>query len=138
MGRALLGGAVIGASALALLAANGRIAGVSGIVDGLLARPRVERAWRAAFVAGLVVGGAIVRAVFDDPFRGLGTTPPALLAPAGLLVGFGASLGSGCTSGHGVCGVSRGSPRSIVATVVFMLAGAATVYLARHVLGGAR
>ncbi|MCC6766531.1 MAG: YeeE/YedE family protein [Deltaproteobacteria bacterium] len=136
--RALLGGAAIGASAIAFLAAAGRIAGVSGIVGGLLARPSAESVWRAAFVAGLLVGGAIVRGIFADPFRGLAATPFAVLVPAGLLVGFGASLGSGCTSGHGVCGVSRASPRSIVATITFMLAAAATVYLARHAFGGFR
>lgn len=137
-GRALFGGAVIGASAIALLAANGRIAGVSGIVGGLLARPNADSAWRAAFVAGLVVGGTVVRALVADAFHGLAATPATTLVAAGLLVGFGTSLGSGCTSGHGVCGVSRLSPRSIVATAAFMAAGFLTVYLVRHALGGAR
>ena len=107
---ALIGGAVIGAAAAALLVLNGRIAGVSGILGGLLRPARGDVAWRAAFVAGLVA--------------------------AGLLVGFGTRYGSGCTSGHGVCGISRLSPRSIVATLVFMAAGFATVYVARHLLMG--
>ncbi len=137
-GRALLGGAVIGASAIALLAANGRIAGVSGIVGGLLGRPNAESGWRVAFVAGLVGGGVLVRALVADAFQGLATTPAVVLVVAGLLVGFGASLGSGCTSGHGVCGVSRLSPRSLVATLTFMAAGVATASLVRHLLGGVR
>lgn len=134
--RALLGGVLIGSSALVLLALNGRIAGVSGIVGGLLARPSAETPWRVGFVAGLLGGGLVVRVLFDDPYRGLDATPLVVLALAGLLVGYGASLGNGCTSGHGVCGVSRLSPRSIVATATFMATGALTVYLVRHVLGG--
>lgn len=136
MGSSLLGGGLIGLAAIVLLAANGRIAGVSGIVGGLIAPARGDVGWRLCFVAGLVFGGVVVRALFAEPFRGLDATPLAPLAVAGLLVGFGASLGSGCTSGHGVCGVSRLSPRSIVATMTFMAAGALTVLVVRHVLGG--
>lgn len=132
----LLGGGLIGLAAIALLAANGRIAGVSGIVGGLLVPVRGDVAWRVCFVAGLLAGGVLVRALFVDPFRGLDATPVAGLVVAGLLVGFGASLGSGCTSGHGVCGISRLSPRSIVATLTFMAAGALTVFVVRHLLGG--
>ncbi len=131
----LLAGALIGASAIALLALDGRIAGVSGILAGIVRSRPADTAWRVWFVAGLIVGGMLVRALFADPFRGLEATPTAVLALAGGLVGFGASLGSGCTSGHGVCGVSRLSPRSIVATVTFMTAGGVTVFVVRHVLG---
>lgn len=136
MASSLLGGALIGLAAIALLAANGRIAGVSGIVGGLVTPARGDVAWRVCFVAGLVAGGICVRVLFVDPFRGLDATPIAGLALAGFLVGFGASLGSGCTSGHGVCGVSRLSPRSIVATITFMATGALTVFVVRHLLGG--
>jgi uncharacterized membrane protein YedE/YeeE len=133
--RALLGGVVIGLSALGLLAFNGRIAGVSGILGGVLFPRRADTGWRVSFLAGLVGGGYLVAALVADPFRGLQTTPYVTLGLAGLLVGFGASLGSGCTSGHGVCGVGRLSPRSIVATSTFMAAGGLAVYVARHVLG---
>jgi uncharacterized membrane protein YedE/YeeE len=133
--RALLGGAVIGAAATALLVLNGRIAGVSGIVGGLLPPRRGDASWRALFVSGLIAGGAVLHVAGDNPFRGLGATPWWALASGGLLVGVGASLANGCTSGHGVCGVSRFSPRSIVATMTFMLAGGATVFLLRHLAG---
>lgn len=132
---ALLGGGLIGIAAWALLVLDGRIAGVSGIVGGLLPPRRADAAWRALFVAGLVAGGLSLGLLAPDPFHGLTGTPYVVLVPAGFLVGFGASLGNGCTSGHGVCGVSRLSPRSMVATATFMLAGAATVFVVRHVLG---
>ncbi|HEY2387460.1 MAG TPA: YeeE/YedE family protein [Candidatus Binatia bacterium] len=133
--HAIAGGGLVGLASAALLVVTGRIAGVSGIVGGLL-RPRHDDiAWRVLFVIGLVGGGAIVRLAAVDPFRGLATTPSAVLCLGGTLVGFGTSLGSGCTSGHGVCGVSRLSPRSIVATLLFMLAGGATVFAVRHLLG---
>jgi hypothetical protein len=134
--QATLGGLLIGGSAVALLALNGRIAGVSGILGGILAPQRGDLAWRACFVAGLIVGGVCVATLFADPFSGIRATPYGGIAVAGLLVGFGASLGNGCTSGHGVCGIGRLSGRSIVATITFMMAGAATVFVVRHVLGG--
>jgi uncharacterized membrane protein YedE/YeeE len=130
--HALLGGVLIGIAAAALLVLNGRIAGISGIVGGLLPPRTADTEWRALFVAGLVAGGLWLRVLAPDPFHGLATTPYALLVPAGLLVGFGATLGNGCTSGHGVCGVSRLSPRSILATLTFMFTGALTVFLVRH------
>ena len=132
---ALFGGVLIGVAASALLVLDGRIAGVSGIVGGLLPPRRPDAAWRALFVAGLAIGGLSLRLLIADPFYGLAQTPNIVLVPAGLLVGFGASLGNGCTSGHGVCGVSRLSPRSIMATMTFMLAGGMTVFVVRHLVG---
>jgi uncharacterized membrane protein YedE/YeeE len=133
--QALLGGVLIGLAASALLAIDGRIAGVSGIVGGLLPPRGPEVAWRALFVIGLVIGGVSLRLFIGDPFHGLAETPDAVLIPAGLLIGFGARLGNGCTSGHGVCGVSRLSPRSVVATMTFMLVGGVTVFVVRHLMG---
>lgn len=135
---ALLGGLLIGTSALLLLGLNGRIAGISNIAGQLLTLPRRvggERLWRLLFLLG-VVGGALLYAAFSS------VTPPArphfpawLLALAGLLVGFGSSLGGGCTSGHGVCGLARLSLRSLVATATFLLSGIVTTYLVRHLWG---
>jgi uncharacterized membrane protein YedE/YeeE len=133
--EASIGGILIGIAASALLVLDGRIAGVSGIVGGLIPPRRADTAWRGLFVAGLVAGGLCLRLLIGDPFHSLAETPNIALILGGLLVGFGASLGNGCTSGHGVCGVSRLSPRSIVATMTFMLAGAATVFAIRHVAG---
>ncbi|ACL57296.1 YeeE/YedE family protein [Methylobacterium nodulans] len=132
---ALLGGLMIGASAALLLVLNGRIAGISGILGGLLPSEPGETGWRIAFLAGLVLAPLV--------YAGLGgTLPPvtvaasyALLALAGLLVGFGARLGAGCTSGHGVCGIGRGSPRSLVATGVFVAVAVLTVFVTRHLIG---
>ena len=129
-----LGGALIGAAAILLLIANGRVAGVSGIVGGLLARVHGDMSWRVAFVAGLWLGALIYWAARDELFPfDLDATLPVTVA-AGLLVGFGTSLGSGCTSGHGICGIARFSKRSTVATMVFMAAGIGTVFVVRHVL----
>jgi len=131
---ALAGGVLIGAASALLLLTHGRVAGISGIVGGLLAPARGELGWRAAFVAGLVGGGLLLRLLspgaIGAPVAGAG----AAIA-AGLLVGFGSRLGNGCTSGHGVCGLSRGSIRSLAATLTFMATAAATVFVARHVLG---
>ena len=134
IGESLAGGLLIGTSAVALLALDGRIAGVSGILGGIVAPKRGDLAWRVWFIAGLLTGGLCVRALFAEPFRGVQSTPAAEMAFAGLLVGFGASLGGGCTSGHGVCGIGRRSPRSIAATMTFMAAGALTVFVVRHVM----
>ncbi|XXX80180.1 YeeE/YedE thiosulfate transporter family protein [Sorangium sp. So ce134] len=135
----LVGGALIGLSASLLLLFNGKVAGISGIFGGLLFRERGDAAWRAAFVAGLLLGGLALAAAHPGAF------PPAgggrslgLVVAAGLLVGLGARLGDGCTSGHGVCGLSRLSARSLVATMTFMATAAITVYLTHHVLGAAR
>ena len=131
---ALLGGALIGLSALVLMAANGRIAGISGIAGGIVGAPPGERGWRIAFLAGLIPA-PLVLALFSgrSPDVEIAAGPWTLIA-AGLLVGLGTQLGSGCTSGHGVCGVSRLSARSIAATAIFMLAGGLVVFAARHVL----
>jgi uncharacterized membrane protein YedE/YeeE len=131
----LLGGLFIGLAATLLILFNGRVAGISGIVGGLLRAPSSDRAWRIAFVAGLVLAPVVYTALGHAPEIDIDATYPVLVA-AGLLVGIGTRYGSGCTSGHGVCGISRMSPRSIVATVVFMGIGIATVYVVRHVLAG--
>ena len=128
---ALIGGAIIGAAAALFVMLNGRIAGVSGILGGL-ARPQAgDVSWRIAFVAGLVAAPLALLAAL--PEIRVDASFPALVA-AGLLVGIGTRYGGGCTSGHGVCGISRASPRSIAATVAFMAAGFATVYVARHLI----
>jgi uncharacterized membrane protein YedE/YeeE len=129
-----LGGVLIGIAAAMLVLLNGRIAGISGIVGGLLAPRRGEIAWRLAFVGGMLLAPALMLLFFNkNPIPridvGFGT-----LAVAGLLVGIGTSYGSGCTSGHGVCGLSRLSPRSLAATASFMLMGFATVFVVRHLL----
>jgi uncharacterized membrane protein YedE/YeeE len=136
-GLGLLGGSLIGLAAAGLLLATGRIAGISGILGGGVPGARGDRAWRLAFLLGLPLGAAFVTRATSDAHGFAITSNPALLVAAGLLVGVGTQLGGGCTSGHGVCGLARGSRRSIVATIVFMLSGAATVFVARHVLGGA-
>jgi len=131
----LLGGALIGLAAVLLLIANGRIAGVSGIVGGLLALKPGDTTWRVTFVLGLWLGALVYAGIRGELFEfDLQATLPVTIA-AGLLVGFGAQLGSGCTSGHGVCGIARFSKRSTVATLVFMAAGIATVFVTRHVIG---
>ena len=127
----LAGGILIGVAAAMLVLLNGRIAGISSIVGGLLAPRRGDVAWRVAFVAGLLAAPLAMALYAQTPRidAGVGT-----LVAAGLLVGLGTSYGSGCTSGHGVCGLSRLSLRSLVATLAFMAAGMATVLLARHLL----
>ncbi len=130
--HAAAGGAVIGLAVAVLLLFNGRIAGISGIVGGLLRMPKGDIGWRIAFIAGLVLSVAIWKLFWILPEIKIEASY-GMLALAGLLVGYGTRLGSGCTSGHGVCGLSRRSPRSIAATVVFMTMGFATVYWMRHV-----
>ena len=132
---ALTGGVLIGLSTSLLLLFNGRIAGISGIVGGLLQRHKAgDFAWRATFVLGLILAPTLYRAFAELPESRI-DSGWATLVVAGLLVGFGSRLGSGCTSGHGVCGISRRSPRSIVATLTFMGTGFITVYAVRHLLG---
>lgn len=131
----LVGGLLIGAAASVLLWLNGRIAGISGIVDGALARPGKEATWRWLFLLGMLGGAAIefwmipARRAFET-----GLSWPMFLL-AGVLVGIGTRLGGGCTSGHGVCGLGRLSARSLVATVTFLITGVLTVFIVRHVFG---
>ena len=133
---AAIGGVLIGISAVLLMALTGRIAGISGIVGGLLPpAPASDRSWRLAFVLGLVAAPAILLAVTGDAMLGPPTVGVPMLIIAGLLVGIGTTLGSGCTSGHGICGISRLSLRSIVAVLTFILAAMITVFITRHVLG---
>lgn len=129
---ALAGGLLIGLAAALLILLEGRIAGISGIVGGLLQPLRKgDVAWRAAFALGLVAAPLLYQALAELPQSRIDTGWATLIV-AGALVGFGSRLGSGCTSGHGVCGLSRRSPRSLVATIVFMTAGFATVFVGRH------
>jgi uncharacterized membrane protein YedE/YeeE len=130
----LAGGVLIGLSAALLILGSGRVAGISGIVGGLLKPGGPDTTWRLAFLGGLLVAPLMWRL-----FAALPEAQPVagggMLVVAGLLVGIGTRYGSGCTSGHGVCGLSRLSPRSLVATLAFMGAGFATVYVVRHLLG---
>ena len=131
---ALAGGGLIGISVALLILLNGRIAGITGIIGGLFKPVKDDTLWRVAFTLGLILApmvwllfGKLSEITIDAGYQ--------LLIVAGLIVGFGTRLGSGCTSGHGVCGISRLSPRSIIATVAFMGTGFLTVYIVRHLLG---
>ena len=146
----LAGGILIGLSATWLMATLGRIAGISGIIGNLITvRPRGDSAWRLTFLLGLISGplllmllggglGNVAGTGIDATGRVIGAPAGgvALMLVAGLLVGVGTGLGSGCTSGHGVCGLSRLSPRSMVATLTFLVAAIITVYVVRHLIGG--
>jgi uncharacterized protein len=133
---ALIGGALIGSAAVLMMLTLGRIAGVSGIAGGLVHARSGDGAWRVAFLVGLPLGAGLY-GLFAEGALALryDATLPVLII-GGLLVGFGTRLGSGCTSGHGVCGIARLSQRSIVATIVFMVTAVVTVYIMRHVVGG--
>ncbi|MET3496615.1 YeeE/YedE family protein [Variovorax boronicumulans] len=131
---ALAGGVLIGLAAAMFALLNGRIAGISGVLGGLLRPLRGDVAWRVAFVLGLVGAPAVYGIVAVVPLPRIDAGYGALVL-AGLLVGLGTRYGSGCTSGHGVCGLSRLSPRSLAATIAFMGAGFATVFVARHLFG---
>jgi len=133
---AAIGGVLIGLSAVLLMLSTGRIAGIAGIFGGLLNLRSEDKGWRIAFIAGLILAPVIAGLV------GYGMAAPELpaswgvIVAAGLLVGFGTRLGGGCTSGHGICGIGRLSPRSIAATIIFMVTAVITVAVTRHVLGG--
>ena len=130
----LIGGLLIGLSTVLLILFNGRIAGISGIVGGVLTRKASEVGWRAVFVVGLLIGAFVYMLATGValPVNIQASLPVTVIA--GLLVGFGARLGSGCTSGHGICGIARFSKRSIVATLVFFITAIITVFLTLHVL----
>lgn len=144
--QGLVGGVLIGLSAVWLMGSLGRIAGISGIIGGLITqRPKGDSAWRLAFLAGLVSGPLVVMAV-GGGLGNVANVPSAVIGEpaggvplmllAGLLVGLGTGLGSGCTSGHGVCGLARLAPRSMAATAMFLVAAIVTVYVVHHLLGG--
>ncbi|MCI2807697.1 YeeE/YedE family protein [Eoetvoesiella caeni] len=130
----LVGGLMIGLAAAMFLFFNGRIAGISGIVGGLFRPASGNIAWRLAFIAGMLAAPIIYALARPLPDVRIDADLPTLIV-AGLLVGIGTRYGSGCTSGHGVCGLSRRSPRSLAATLAFMSAGFVTVYIVRHVFG---
>ncbi len=132
---ALGGGLLIGLSAVLLLWLNGRIAGISGILNGALARQPGDSAWRVTFLVGLLLGGGLFWWLTPHAFEPRQGFPISLLLGAGFLVGFGTRLGSGCTSGHGVCGLGRRSMRSVLATVTFVGCGMLTVFVTRHLWG---
>jgi uncharacterized membrane protein YedE/YeeE len=137
---ALLGGVLIGMAASLLLLTHGKIAGISGMLGGLLTPGASDRVFRLWFLAGLLAAGPALAVALPSAFAPSPPTPLWLVALAGLLVGYGTRLGNGCTSGHGVCGISRFSVRSLAATLTFLAAGVATTFVARHVLrlsGGA-
>ncbi len=129
----LIGGLILGFSTLIFILVNGRIAGISGILGGLLTPTKNDTWWRIAFIAGLMMAPWIYRLFASLPEIQITTNYPILVL-AGLLVGFGTRLGSGCTSGHGICGLSRLSPRSLAATGAFMAAGFITVFIVRHLI----
>lgn len=129
--HALIGGALIGLAATLMLWWNGRVTGISGIVNGTLTYVRGDWGWRLAFILGLVLGGAAIKTLLPEGFANTSGRNLLEIAAAGLLVGYGTVMGSGCTSGHGVCGISRLSPRSLLATTTFIGAGVTMVALLR-------
>ncbi|MCA9299569.1 MAG: YeeE/YedE family protein [Alphaproteobacteria bacterium] len=134
---AIAGGALIGLAASMMLFFNGKIAGISGVYSGLLRPKAGDLGWRTAFVAGLLLAGGVAYAFAPGAIAVSATRSTALTAVAGLVVGFGVRLGNGCTSGHGVCGLTRFSRRSLVATLTFMATGMATATVVQLLTGGA-
>lgn len=132
----LVGGSLIGLAVTLMLVFNGRVTGISGIIASAIAKPSQEGAWRLMFLAGLVAGGFVVQVFRPELFINTSERSSIAVLFAGLLVGYGTVLGSGCTSGHGVCGMSRLSVRSILATLTFMLLGFLTVQAVVHFAGG--
>lgn len=135
---ALVGGSLIGLSASLVLFTHGRIAGISGMCSDVLKRGTTDRPFRLAFLGGLTAGGVLMRLAAPSVFASSWSASLPVVLVAGVIVGLGTQLGNGCTSGHGVCGVARLSPRSIVATVTFLLTAIATVFVLRHLFGGSR
>lgn len=132
---ALIGGGLVGLAAVMMMGLKGRIAGVSGILSGAFSDSD-DRLWRILFILGIAIGGAIPALLSDSFIPPAPDTSTLLVIIGGLAVGVGTGLGSGCTSGHGICGISRLSPRSMVATGTFMAAGFICVFLLKHVFGG--
>ena len=132
----LLGGGLIGIAVTQMLLFNGRVTGISGIIASSLAKPASDGLWRWMFVAGLIVGGFLIQTIRPDFFTNSSDRSSIAILMAGLLVGYGTVMGSGCTSGHGVCGMSRLSMRSVIATLTFMLFGFLTVQVVRYFMGG--
>ena len=130
----LTGGILLGLSAIWLLLTLGRVAGISGIAWGSIAGP--DRGWRWLFLMGLLLGGLLTHTVIGQPLPDESTAPTWLIAISGLLVGIGTRMGGGCTSGHGVCGLGRRSPRSVTATLTFMTLGIVTVFVMQNLIGG--
>ena len=135
-GTAVIGGLLIGAAATLMLLLKGRIAGISGIIGGLLHPSHGDSSWRAMFLLGMMAAPLGSLLWFGKLPEATVTASSRMLIIAGLLVGFGTRLGSGCTSGHGVCGLARRSQRSLVSTLTFIATGAIAVYASRHLLGG--
>lgn len=131
----ILGGALIGLSVTIMLLFNGRVTGISGILGGLLTKKTSDKGWRFLFLAGLLFGGLILKYIYPEAFTFISGASKFDFMIAGFLVGFGTLLGNGCTSGHGVCGISRLSPRSIIATVTFIASGMVSVLLFKALRG---
>jgi uncharacterized membrane protein YedE/YeeE len=134
--NALLGGLIIGIAATIMLLFNGRVTGISGIINGALYLPKGDTVWRLCFIGGLLVGGIISNHIAPEAFTFEVDRSFFQIIAAGFIVGFGTIMGSGCTSGHGVCGISRLSMRSIIATLSFIISGVITVYIFNHLIGG--
>lgn len=130
----LAGGVLIGIAVAILILFNGKILGICGIIGGLMPPRSGDMSWRLWFLLGVLIAPLLLKTLISLPAPRIDSSYVVLVA-AGLLVGFGTRLGSGCTSGHGICGISRLSPRSLVATPLFMLAGFATVFVVRHLIG---
>jgi uncharacterized protein len=134
--NAALGGALIGLAVTIMLLFNGRVTGISGIIAASLSKPSKDGFWRLMFIVGMILGGALMYSLRPEYFVNLSGRSLGFVAIAGLLVGYGTVMGSGCTSGHGVCGISRFSMRSVLATITFMFFGFLAVQVVHYLLGG--
>jgi uncharacterized membrane protein YedE/YeeE len=134
--NAALGGALIGLAVTIMLLFNGRVTGISGIIAASLSKPSKDGFWRLMFIVGMILGGALMYSLRPEYFVNLSGRSLGFVAIAGLLVGYGTVMGSGCTSGHGVCGISRFSMRSVLATITFMFFGFLAVQVVHYFLGG--